>query len=424
MYLLVDKYGRTTLIRQRHQIKLLVIGTILMFLIGFILSSLMPYIFNVRYFPDLGAEIAVIQLIFVYNALIKYQPLSIQVRDIADEIFSSVKDGVIILDEYGIVTQLNPSAQAILSLDLENEEIFKIETLLPGFELNSNYYNTSFLTYNGANVTVSQSDLKTSSNQFGRIVIIKDVTEHIRTEKDKYEMQKRLFQASKLADIGELAAGVAHEINNPLMIMTGELSNITKFSSGSITGNSLVSLALNRIDQSIDKMSSIVKGLNIYARSDVDSIEPIVVDDLIKTSLDFVRSLYIKSDIDVKLFLNAGDTHVIANHRMLEQVIINLLTNAKDALGDCDDPTISIKTYRINDRLFIEVVDNGRGIAEKEIDKIFDSFYTTKDIGEGTGLGLYIAYSIIKSFNGEITVHSELGKGSVFKIQLPRGGTI
>ncbi|MBF0314710.1 MAG: PAS domain S-box protein [Oligoflexia bacterium] len=260
----------------------------------------------------------------------------------------------------------------------------------------------------------------------------RDISFRKQVEKEKMEMQAQLFHSSKLASVGMLASGVAHEINNPLAIIKGNTSIVMELLQERKDASDELEL-LVRQNRAIDRIEAIVKGLRIFARSDNDSTGIVDIHKSIQDTLALVENIFAKEDITFLLDLKSSSAVIIADVGKLQQVIMNMLTNAKDAIKERGEGGGIIQVGTIDRKgsgggdanaseqeIVITISDNGIGMSEEQLKKIFDPFYTTKEIGKGTGLGLSISNSIITSIGGKITVWSEKGKGSIFTIILPK----
>lgn len=234
------------------------------------------------------------------------------------------------------------------------------------------------------------------------------------------ETQAQLIQAEKLASIGTLAGGIAHEINNPL---TAVLTNVQmiKFS-----GEVQDAESLNLIEEGAKRCQAIIKKLMRYARKseEVDAFEQVDVNKVIRTICDFLGYQLKQDNVDIELALkDVGSINGIPNE--LEQVFTNLILNSRDAIRAAGRVgKIMIKTHEENGFVRIEVADNGKGIEREHLARIFDPFYTTKDVGEGTGLGLTVSSGIVEKHLGKISATSEEGKGAVFTIQFPKAKSV
>ncbi|PKL83890.1 MAG: hypothetical protein CVV24_02770 [Ignavibacteriae bacterium HGW-Ignavibacteriae-3] len=255
-------------------------------------------------------------------------------------------------------------------------------------------------------VRLSVSRLPNNNGDYaGRSIIIKDYSEFKR-------LQAQIDQSEKLAVIGQLAAGVAHEIGNPLTSISSLVQILQRRSQDSFMSEQLVN-----IKENIDRITKIVRELVDFSRP--PSYETAVQDitDVIKTALGIVkydkRIRKVKFETDLKNSLPS--TNVAADQ--LLQVFINILINALDAIEG--NGTIHLKSDSDKKNVYVEIKDDGFGMNEETLGKIFDPFFTTKEVGKGTGLGLSVSYGIIKRFNGEIKVASRLNEGSSFRISLP-----
>ncbi|MFW5872196.1 MAG: hybrid sensor histidine kinase/response regulator, partial [bacterium] len=236
---------------------------------------------------------------------------------------------------------------------------------------------------------------------------------------EKEDMHQQIVQSAKLASIGELAAGIGHEINNPLFITQGNLELLTKYL---INENILTPRAkryINLQQEGLKRIQEIVQGLRTYVRSNNDIIENFDINTTISKTLKFLELIYLKDGINIEQHLYEGDYKVAGNKNHFQQVLINLLSNAKDALQNTKDKKITIVTKYLNDEISLFISDNGSGIDAEILPYIFDSFYTTKEIGEGTGLGLGIVKNILDNIGGKIEVNSQINSGTSIHITLP-----
>lgn len=240
-----------------------------------------------------------------------------------------------------------------------------------------------------------------------------------RTE-ELVEVQRQLIHAEKLATVGTLAGGVAHEINNPL---TAILTNVQMLLSidNPMDADSRESLEL--IEEATKRCRTIVQKLMTYARKPLQPTEMKTVD-LLKIARDVVSFIaYQLEQENIKVMIKAGeeDYLVTGNQNELEQLLTNILLNAKDAIKQLKkDGRIDIQFSKIREKIKVEIRDDGIGIPGQIISKIFDPFFTTKDVGKGVGLGLSICQGIVEKHHGMISVQSEVNKGAVFTIHLPR----
>jgi len=229
------------------------------------------------------------------------------------------------------------------------------------------------------------------------------------------QTQAQLIQSEKMAAIGCLAAGIAHEINNPLTAITMNIA----FLADLIKGDEKLEKKLRIIEKEADRASEIVKGLLTFSRqSKQTDKKPTDIHQIIENTLKPIEQTITLANIKVIREFAAGLEQVLINANQIQQVFLNLINNACDAMPKGGQ--INIRTKKISEgKIVVEFSDTGSGIPSESISKIFDPFYTTKSPGKGTGLGLTVSYEIIKNHNGELEVTSEIGKGTTFYIKLP-----
>ena len=235
------------------------------------------------------------------------------------------------------------------------------------------------------------------------------------------EAQSMLIQSNKLASLGEMTAGLAHEINQPLGVIQGRME-ITRQLLADGQPLDLLKLGdnLDKIEAEIDRATKIIRHLRLFSRQDLlGELEEIDVGWLIDQSLVLQADTLRVEGIAIERQLAAELPKIRCDYIQLEQVLTNLIANARDALLGSDEKIITIKAYRQAASLCIEVQDTGMGISEAYIDKVFDPFFTTKPVGEGTGLGLSISYGIVHEAGGRLTLQSQPAQGSTFTITLP-----
>lgn len=231
------------------------------------------------------------------------------------------------------------------------------------------------------------------------------------------ETQAQLFQAEKMASLGILTAGVAHEINNPLNYIMGAYTALVDyFEETDVEDRDYINTLLNSLNEGVERASNIVLGLNEFSRSNPAKEEDCDIHAIIDNCLRIINNALIDRIEVIKQF-HPEKLTAKGNVGKLHQVIINLLTNASQAIPD--KGTIHITTTHDNQSFTIKIADSGVGISPENLNKITDPFFTTKAPGEGTGLGLSISYNIINEHNGKLQFESEEGKGTTATITLP-----
>jgi len=240
-----------------------------------------------------------------------------------------------------------------------------------------------------------------------------------RREQELRDKQEQLVQAGKLATLGELTTGVAHELNNPLNnigLFVGnavDLIEIAATEKGQIVGE------LRHAMQQVSKATEIISHLRTFGRAAPVSREPISLREVIERALSLMREQLRLREIEVTVDLGPDEPVVVGNAIQLEQVFINLLTNARDAVAESPRKHVRIAAAARCGAVDIALTDSGHGIPPGLERRIFDPFFTTKQVGKGTGLGLSITYGIINEHGGTISVVSPPGEGATFLIHLP-----
>jgi len=254
------------------------------------------------------------------------------------------------------------------------------------------------------------------------IAALRNRAERKRAEKEKQALEAQLRQSQKIKSIGTLASGVAHEINNPL---TGMI-NYADLIAERVSDEQLRKFAQGIIKEG-NRVAEIIKSLLYFSRQEKQSHSPARMEDIINASLTLIGAVLRKDQITVEKEIVPDLPQVRCRSQHIEQVIINLLTNARDALNQRYEGYHEDKLIRILVQPFEEdgiqwirttVEDHGMGISADVIDRIFDPFFTTKSRTEGTGLGLSVSYGIVKDHHGELTVESEPGKDTRFYLDL------
>jgi PAS domain S-box-containing protein len=340
---------------------------------------------------------------------------------------------IIVIDENEKIMGWNKGAEKIFGYT-ESEVIGKPSSfLLPPHETYYNELNeikneiinkgqykiteTERMTKKGEKITVRLSVNKLlgkNGNYAGRTVIIEDNTE-------VKKLQNQVDQSEKLAVIGQLAAGVAHEIGNPLTSISSIVQILQRKSTDPFYKEQLAN-----IKENIDRISKIVRELVDFSRPPSDKKSPTQITDIIKTAIGIVKydKRVKKVDFKVKLSTELPFVEIVPDR--LLQVFVNILINALDAINGTG--VVSVESFNDDAFVYVKICDDGIGIEPEIMEKLFEPFFTTKEVGKGTGLGLSISYGIVKKFGGDIIVESEPGKGSCFTVKLPielkRGNTL
>lgn len=243
------------------------------------------------------------------------------------------------------------------------------------------------------------------------------------------QVQSQLFQTSKLATLGEMAAGLAHELNQPLAGMSLCTTNMKKLKQRDLLSDTEIDETIENIEGLIKRMSKVIVHIRTFARQDLQKFKPTNVNESAENALNLMEEQLRLNDIELIRNFDLNIPQIIGEPYQIEQIVINALSNAKDALAQKEisdhnklhvwRKKIEIKTSLVNQWACIDIIDNGIGMSKAVKEKIFEPFYTTKEVGKATGLGLSISYGIIESHKGRIDVSSEEGKGTTLSIKLP-----
>jgi C4-dicarboxylate-specific signal transduction histidine kinase len=271
------------------------------------------------------------------------------------------------------------------------------------------------------------SNLRLEGSRKAMIHIMGDLRETTqemeRREHELRDKQEQLIQAGKLATLGELTTGVAHELNNPLNNIGLFVGNVIDYVRLGGVDQERMLRDLEKVVDQVQKATEIISHLRTFGRAAPVTVEPVSVNDVIERALSLTQEQLRLRQIEIELDLCSEAPVVLGNSIQLEQVFINLLTNARDALDEADRKIIAIDCSLEDSTVVIVFRDTGPGIPEGLEQRIFDPFFTTKEVGTGTGLGLSITYGIIKDHHGSITVEPRPGEGACFRIELPLSDT-
>ncbi len=255
--------------------------------------------------------------------------------------------------------------------------------------------------------------LTRSYDVVGRIIQIDDIT-------DRIQLEAQLTQSEKLSSIGLLAAGVAHEVNTPLAV----ISSYTQMLSKQLRDDPRLSPVLEKITQQTFRASEIVNGLLNFSRTSGAEFVRIDLNQLLRDSAILLDHQFKTARIRIETDLAPDLAPVQGNQGKLQQVILNLMLNAKDAMQGVSNGLIIVRTLTRDNLAIVEITDSGIGIATENLHRIFDPFFTTKTNPKpgqhkGTGLGLAVSYGILQEHGGKITVDSDPGVGTTFRLEIP-----
>jgi PAS domain S-box-containing protein len=267
----------------------------------------------------------------------------------------------------------------------------------------------------------------TAGNESYVVAVVRNITEHKKAEEEKAKLEIQFHQASKMEAIGQLASGIAHDFNNILNAIIG-FGSLLKMD---MDKDSPLMSHVGQILDAAERAAMITHQLLAFSRKQVLDIKPVNINDSIRNIEKLLLRL-IREDIKLKFMLHEKDMTIMADNSQIDQILINIATNARDAMPKGGMLTIATEPVEIDSEFVkkhgygehgmyvrISAMDTGIGMDEKTRERIFEPFFTTKELGKGTGLGLSVVYGIVKQHNGYINVYSELGMGTTFKIYLP-----
>jgi len=345
-----------------------------------------------------------------------------RLKDFSENIVESLNVAVLAIDLEGIVESWNTRAEQLFGVSRQEAVSRQLRSLLPealtaevesrgDLEQVTGIYKQR-LQHQGKTLTLNVSItplVSKSGERIGRLLLIDDVTQRER-------MEEQLSQTEKLTSLGLLAAGVAHEVNTPLAVISNYIQMLAKQMPDGDPRQAII----DKIVKQTFRASEIVNNLLNFSRTGAGDVRNISVNEVLEETLSLMAHPLKSSQIQVVKQLGEALPAVRGSANKLQQVFLNLFLNARDAMPG--GGMLEVRTAAHNGSVEVEIADTGAGIPREHIHRIFDPFFTTKASGRGTGLGLSVSYGIIKEHAGKIDVRSTPGKGTSFHVEFPAVG--
>ncbi len=358
-------------------------------------------------------------------------------------VLDAAADGVLTIDDSGYIKLANPAALHMFNLtskQIINQKINKLIPLvhLPEISINDNADPTlidNIATNDEPELLAIHNDGTTfpvevtirrmnGDSPEAFTATIRDMTQHKRTEatlrklnRELKKQQEQLVQHEKMIAVGRMAAGVAHEISNPLANMDGLIQLVQRHPQRMKTDTP------DLLREQIKRITQIVRQLKDFAYPVDTDKRTLPIDELVQAAMDMIRFDKRHRNISFNHKVQGSNRQVCVHPQSIQQVLVNVIINALDAVAEKEDPRVTISSQCLDESFCrISITDNGIGIPEEHLERIFEPFYTTKPLGQGTGLGLSISYNLIQRDGGHIDVQSTPGSGTTVSISLPVAG--
>lgn len=355
-------------------------------------------------------------------------------NDFLRNLIENSVDGIIAADMKGKIIIFNKSAEKLLGYSSAEaiEKVHITQLYPPGVakeimrrlrspdyggvgKLEPSQFTSVSKTGERIPINISAAIIYEDGREIASFGIFTDLREKVKMERQLQETQVQLLQSEKMASLGKLAAGVAHEINNPL----GGILIFSKMLLEDLPPDDPRREDLERICDEASRCKEIVKGLLEFARQTSYKMEPIDLNRALAQGISLLENQALFHNIRIVKDLDPSLPPIPANTGQLNQVFMNIILNAAEAMAGQGMLTVNTRLGPEKDTVLIEFIDTGCGIKEEHLNLIFDPFFTTKEVGKGTGLGLSMSYGIVEKHRGRIWVKSKEREGSTFTIELP-----
>ncbi len=339
-------------------------------------------------------------------------------------IFEVSKDMILVSKEDGMIVDMNPAGYKMLGYN-ESEFFDKEKYFQNGFTKDADWTTIQKTLEEKGFISSFEIELKCKDDSHIRCLLSGSLdrgssetqdTIHflVKDIEQRKLIENQMAQTDKLASIGQLSAGIAHGINNPLGIILGYAQLLIR--DEDVESERYADLKI--IEKHAKNCRSLVEDLLNFARSSQTEKEAIEIHEAMDEVLNFIQHHSELSNIEIEKDYDTNIPLLLLDEKKIKQVLMNLIMNAKHAVGKSGAIRLSTAYNRSTKQVTIKIADTGYGIEKKNISRIFDPFFTTKSTGEGTGLGLSVSYGIIKNHGGNISVESEPGKGATFTVVL------
>ena len=348
--------------------------------------------------------------------------------------FESINDGIVVTDLNGVIIDANEGAAKIGGFSSREAVLGRsaFELITPRYHeeaavnLQKTLGKRSFTNMEYTLIRADGSEYPgelsaalledASGNPVGFVGVVRDITERKSAEEEKRKLEEQLQLAGHLASVGELAAGVAHELNNPLAAILGfaqlltakeDLDEATKKDLGIIYRES-------------QRATKITQNLLSFARRHEPEKQPVLLNEVIEKTLELGAHRLKVNNIEVVVDFASDLPKTMVDFFQMQQVFVNIINNAEQAMMEAHGRgRLVVKTLRVGDMIRVSFADNGPGIPEENMKRVFDPFFTTKEVGKGTGLGLSICYGLVEAHGGRIYAMSKPGQGATFVVEIP-----
>ncbi|MFN8813527.1 MAG: ATP-binding protein, partial [Acidobacteriota bacterium] len=356
----------------------------------------------------------------LYRSLQRKVEENERLKEFSENIVESISVGILAVDLEGRIESWNSQMERLIGVKRHAALGLRIEQLLPIelFETLSGLARDSGIQHvykarlgprTLVNIAIAPLVTK-DQTQIGRLIIFDDIT-------DRADLENRLVQADKLSSIGLLAAGVAHEVNTPLAVISTYAQMLAK----RLGGDEQKTAMLDKISKQTFRASEIVNSLLNFSRTSTLEWSEVNLNRVIRDTASLIEHQLEKARVTVSFQLEEALGPIKGNNGKLQQIFLNLFLNARDAMETMPSRggVLTVRTWSDGELVHVEVADTGAGIAPEHLDRVFDPFFTTKGAKKGTGLGLSVTYGIVQEHGGGIDVSSRPGVGTRFRLDFP-----